>query len=255
VRLRPAAATALTLVAEFPTVRAACAAVEAITAAGLSPSLLELIDRTFVRAIEDYRSMGLNTEVEALLLASVDTGAAAGADLAAIAARCQEAGAAEVYVATDTAEADALLAARRLAHPAMERLATLAFPSGRGGVMIDDVAVPRTRLVELIDGITAIAARRGVIIATVGHAGDGNLHPNIVVDRADPASLAAGQRAFDDIMALGLALGGTCTGEHGVGLLKRDWLARELGPVGMRVHRAIKDALDPAGILNPGKVI
>jgi glycolate oxidase len=137
----------------------------------------------------------------------------------------------------------------------MEQLAAEAFPGGRGGLVIDDVAVPRTRLVELIDGVARIAAHHGVIVGIVGHAGDGNLHPNIVVDRADPDSLARGQLVFDEIMALGLALGGTCTGEHGVGLLKRDWLDRELGPVGMRVHRAIKDALDPAGILNPGKVL
>jgi glycolate oxidase len=100
-----------------------------------------------------------------------------------------------------------------------------------------------------------IATRQGVLIGVVGHAGDGNLHPTILVDRADPALMAAARRAFDDIMALALSLGGTCTGEHGVGLLKRDWLATEIGPVGLRVHRAIKDALDPDGLMNPGKVI
>jgi glycolate oxidase len=91
-------------------------------------------------------------------------------------------------------------------------------------------------------------------VGIVGHAGDGNLHPNIVVDRDDPASVARGQAVFDEIMSIGLALGGTCTGEHGIGTLKRDWLAREIGPVGLHVHRAIKAALDPRGILNPGKV-
>jgi len=89
----------------------------------------------------------------------------------------------------------------------------------------------------------------------VGHAGDGNMHPNIVVDRADPESVKRGHAVFDEIMELGLSLGGTCTGEHGVGLLKRDWLAHEIGPVGMRVHQAIKNALDPQGLLNPGKVM
>ena len=93
------------------------------------------------------------------------------------------------------------------------------------------------------------------MVGVVGHAGDGNMHPKIVVDRADPSSMERGRAAFDDIMALGLALGGTCTGEHGVGLLKREWLGRELGPTAMRLHRAIKDALDPLGILNPGKVL
>jgi glycolate oxidase len=92
-------------------------------------------------------------------------------------------------------------------------------------------------------------------VGVVGHAGDGNLHPVIVVDRADQSSMDRGRLVFDEIMRLGLSLGGTCTGEHGVGLLKRDWLAREIGPVGVRVHRALKVALDPDGIFNPGKVI
>ena len=100
-----------------------------------------------------------------------------------------------------------------------------------------------------------IATAHGVTVGVIAHAGDGNLHPNIVVDRADPSSVAAGQRVFDEIMELALRMGGTSTGEHGVGLLKREWLARELGPVGMRVHRAIKRALDPNNLLNPGKVL
>jgi glycolate oxidase len=254
VKLRPAPHPALTMVAEFPTVTAAGAAVEAITAAGLTPSLLELLDRTFIRAIEAHRAMGLNTDAEAMLLAASDGPNTAKEDVEAIAHLCREAGAVDVYTAAP-AEAETLIAARRMSHPAMERFAATTFPNGQGAVIVDDVAVPRTELVELVDGIAAIAARHNVIVAVVGHAGDGNLHPNIVVDRTDPASLAAGRRAFDDIMALGLELGGTCTGEHGVGLLKRDWLHRELGPVGLRVHRAIKEALDPAGLLNPGKVI
>jgi glycolate oxidase len=160
-----------------------------------------------------------------------------------------------VYVAGDAAEAEALTAARRLAHPAMEQLAVQAFPEGRGSLIVDDVAVPRSRITDLVTGVEEIAERHGVLVGVVGHAGDGNLHPVIVVDRADPSSVERGRLVFDEIMRLGLALGGTCTGEHGVGLLKRDWLARELGPVGLRVHRALKTALDPAGILNPGKVI
>lgn len=94
-----------------------------------------------------------------------------------------------------------------------------------------------------------------MLVGVVGHAGDGNLQPVIVVDLADPSGVDTGRWVFDEIMRLGLDLGGTCTGEHGVGLLKRDWFAREIGPVGMRVHRAVKAALDPAGILNPGRVI
>jgi glycolate oxidase len=110
-------------------------------------------------------------------------------------------------------------------------------------------------MAEFCAAIERIAAQRGVTIGVLGHAGDGNLHPKILMDRTDPALTEAAKLAFDDIMELTLSLGGTCTGEHGVGLIKRDWLAREIGPVGMRVHRAIKAALDPANLLNPGKVI
>jgi glycolate oxidase len=181
-------------------------------------------------------------------------GQRAAADLDVIAECCRRAQAVDVYTATDSEEADALLAARRLAHPAMEHLAMRLFPKG-GGLIVDDVAVPRTRLVELIEGVERIAAEHSMVVGVVGHAGDGNLHPNIIFDRTDPASVERGRRVFDDILALGLALGGTTTGEHGIGTLKRDWLARELGPVGLRVHHALKTALDPKSLHTPGKVI
>jgi glycolate oxidase len=255
VRLRPAAQEARTLVAVYPTMAAAGQAVSAVTAAGHVPSMLELVDRTHLRAIEAYRPMGLDTEAAAMLLIATDTGDRAGADLERIAECCRAAGASELYVAGDATEAEALTAARRLAHPAMEQAAVQAFPGGRGGLIVDDVAVPRSRIVDLVTGIEEISTRHGVLVGVVGHAGDGNLHPVIVVNRADPACVERGRVVFDEIMRLGLALGGTCTGEHGVGLLKWEWLARELGPIGLRVHRALKTALDPAGILNPGKVI
>ncbi|WP_433344939.1 FAD-binding oxidoreductase [Micromonospora sp. CA-111912] len=255
VALRPAPEASLTLVAVFDSTAEAGVAVAEIAAKGLTPSLLELLDRTHLAAIEAYQPMGLRTDAQALLLAAVDTGSRAAEDLARIAEVCEAAGADEVYAATDAAEAAALLQARRLAHPAMEKFAADAYPGGNGGLIIDDVAVPRGSLAALLDGVARIAEECDVPIGVVGHAGDGNLHPNIVVDRADPASLDRGRRAFDEIMRLGLELGGTCTGEHGVGLLKRDWLAREIGPVGVRVHQAIKAALDPEGLFNPGKVL
>jgi len=255
VALRPAAEESLTLVAVFPSTAAAGRAVAEISAQGLTPSLLELLDRTHLTAIEAYRPMGLRTDAEALLLAAADTGPRAAADLARLEEVCTVSGADEVYAATDAEEASALLQARRLAYPAMERFAAQTYPEGNGGLIIDDIAVPRDALTALLDGVARIADECDIPIGVVGHAGDGNMHPNIVVDRADPASLERGRRAFDAIMELGLSLGGTCTGEHGVGLLKRDWLAREIGPVGLRVHRAIKDALDPTGLFNPGKVI
>jgi glycolate dehydrogenase FAD-linked subunit len=253
--LRPAAEDALTLVAVFPSTASAGAAVTAIAERGLTPSLLELLDRTHLRAIEAYRPMGLRTDAKALLLAASDTGPRAAADLDRMAEVCSAAGADEVYAASDATEAAALLSARRLAYPAMEHLAAQTFPAGNGGVVVDDIAVPRSQLAPLLDGIEKIAEEYGVPIGVVGHAGDGNLHPNIVVDRADPGSVARGRAVFDAVMSLGLSLGGTSTGEHGVGLLKRDWLAEEIGPIGMRVHRAIKRALDPEGLFNPGKVL
>jgi glycolate oxidase len=200
-------------------------------------------------------TLGLRTDAAALLLAAADTGPQAATDLARIETECRRAGAGEVYAATDPAEADALLAARRLAYPAMEQAAVAAFPGGRGGLVVDDIAVPRTALAEVLDRVAELAARHQVTVGVVAHAGDGNLHPNIVVDRADPASVARGQVVFDEIMELALAVGGTSTGEHGIGLLKREWLARELGPVGTRVHQAIKQALDPGHLFNPGKVL
>jgi len=244
VRLQPIPRQALSLAAVFPSVSAAGAAVTAITAAGLVPSLLELIDQVHLRAIEAYRPQGLDTEAAAMLLAASDSGLAS--DLDEIARLCTESGATEVHQATDAMEAEMLLAARRMALPAVERL---------GAVIVDDMSVPRSRLAEALDGIAEVAERREVTVAVIAHAGDGNLHPNILVDREDPDSVAAGQAAFDDIMRLAADLGGTCTGEHGVGLLKRDWLAAEIGETGLRVQRAIKDALDPTGLLNPGKVL
>jgi glycolate oxidase len=253
VGLRPAAEPGLTLAAVFPTVAAAGVAVTSIVSTGTTPSLLELIDRTHLAAIEAYRPMGLATTASALLLAAVDSGPRAADDIARLAGICEAAGA-EVFTASDADEAAALLGARRAAHPAMEKLAESRFP-GRGGLIIDDVAVPISRLAEMIDGVERIAAAADVAVGLIGHAGDGNLHPIILVDRSDPSSVNAGHRVFDEILALSLALGGTVTGEHGVGLLKRDWLATELGPIGLRVHRAIKQALDPANIMNPGKVV
>jgi glycolate oxidase len=253
--LRPAAEEALTLVALFPSTAAAGAAVAAIAEGGLTPSLLELLDRTHLSAIEAYRPMGLRTDAKALLLAAADTGPRATADLERIAEVCAAAGAEEVYAASDATEAAALQEARRLAYPAMEHLAARMYPDGSGAVIVDDIAVPRSQLAPLLDGIEKIADEYAVPIGVVGHAGDGNMHPKFIVNRADPASVARGRAVFDAVMSLGLSLGGTCTGEHGVGLLKREWLAAEIGPVGMGVHHAIKRALDPGGLFNPGKVI
>jgi glycolate oxidase len=243
--LRPTPPPALVVVAQFASTTAVGQAVAAITAAGHVPSLMELMDGTTVRAVNDLANMGLPDRTEALLLVAVDT-PDPRPELAAIAELCTEAGAFEVLAADDADDSAMFLTARRLALPALERL---------GSSMIDDVAVPRSRLADMLDGVARIAEQHGTVIGVCAHAGDGNTHPIVIFDAADTAATERAGAAFDAIMALGLELGGTITGEHGVGTLKRDWLARELGPVGVRVHRAVKAAFDPLGIMNPGKVV
>jgi glycolate oxidase len=188
------------------------------------------MDRTTVKAVNNIANMGLPETTEALLLAAFDTPDPAP-DLAAVGALCEAAGATQVVPADDAAESELLLQARRLSLTALEAV--------RGVTMIDDVCVPRSRLGDLIEGVERIADKHQLTIGVVAHAGDGNTHPTV---------------SFDEIMALGLELGGTITGEHGVGVLKKEWLAREIGPVGIEMQRAIKQAFDPLGILNPGKL-
>ncbi|MFJ2578482.1 FAD-binding oxidoreductase [Kitasatospora aureofaciens] len=243
--LRPAPAPQLALAAEFPSADAAGVAVCEVMARGLTPSLMELMDAVTVRAVNAMGRMGLPESTRALLLVAFD-GPDRAAELARVAELCRAAGATEVAPADDEAESELLLAARRLALPALDRLGT---------TMIDDVAVPRSRLAEMLNGVAAIAERHALTIGVVSHAGDGNTHPIVIFDASDEEQAARAQRSFDEIMALGLELGGTITGEHGVGLLKRDWLARELGPVALDLQRQLKAVFDPLGILNPGKMI
>ncbi|GES29773.1 FAD-linked oxidase C-terminal domain-containing protein [Streptomyces angustmyceticus] len=243
--LKPEPPGQLALAAEFPSTAAACEAVCEIMARGHAPSLLELMDRTSIRAVNDMARMGLPDSTEALLLAAFDTPEPA-ADLAAVAELCTAAGATEVVPAETAAESDLLLQARRLTLTALERV--------KSATMIDDVCVPRSRLAEMLDGTAAIAEKYGLTIGVCAHAGDGNTHPTVCFDAADPDESRRARESFDDIMALGLQLGGTITGEHGVGVLKKEWLARELGPVGLELQRGIKDVFDPLGILNPGKL-
>jgi glycolate oxidase len=245
--LRPAPKQPVTLAASFGTTAQAGQVVERVVTSGLVPSLLEIMDQTCIRTVNAALKTDLDPDSRALLLAQSDAGGAAAAEEIAVLTRlCEEAGADFVHSTDDPAEGDLLLAARRMALPALQQLG--------GAMLIDDVAVPRSRIAGFLDGCDAIAAQRDVTIGVVGHAGDGNMHPTVCFDGADAAQRDRAYAAFDDILELGLSLGGTITGEHGVGNIKLDWLAREIGPVSLDVHRAIKDALDPAGLLNPGKV-
>ncbi|MFB6616422.1 FAD-binding oxidoreductase [Streptomyces sp. NPDC085524] len=243
--LRPAPPRQLALAAEFPSVAAACEAVCAVMEAGLTPSLLELMDRTTVRAVNALGKMGLPEATEALLMAAFDT-PHAPEDLAAVGELCTAAGATAVVPAEDEAESELLLQARRMAFPALEAL--------KPATMIDDVCVPRSRLGEMLDGTAAIARAHDLLIGVCAHAGDGNTHPIVCFDPADEDETRRARESFGEIMALGLSLGGTITGEHGVGVLKKEWLARELGPVGLEMQQAVKAAFDPQGLLNPGKL-
>lgn len=243
--LRPQPPQQLVLAAEFASGAAACDAVCRIMAGGHVPSLLELMDRTTVRAVNDLAHMGLPETTQALLLAAFDTPDPAS-DLAAVGALCEAAGATQVVPADDFAESELLLQARRLSLTALESVS--------GTTMIDDVCVPRSRLGEMLEGTERIAEKYQLTIGVVAHAGDGNTHPTVCFDAADPDESRRARESFDEIMALGLELGGTITGEHGVGVLKKEWLAREIGPVGMEMQRAVKQVFDPLGILNPGKL-
>jgi glycolate oxidase len=244
--LRPAPEPALTMAALFDRIADAMNAVTRIMATGIRPSLMEFLDRASIRAVQDYRDMGLPVGAEAMLIAQSDRGRLAAADVAAMGAICAELGAAEVAVAEDAAESALLLQARRLVNPAVEEL---------GVTLVDDVAVPRARLVDLLAGMEKIAADCAVQIVCPGHIGDGNMHPTVVFERGNEAAAARAQEAFAAIMRLALDLGGTITGEHGVGVLKRAWLREELGETSYELQRRIKEVFDPLEILNPGKVL
>ena len=244
--LRPAPEPALTMAAIFATAADAMTAVARIMASGMRPSMMEFLDKATIRAIQAYRDMGLPEDAEAMLIAQSDRGPLAAADVAAMGVICQEQGAVEVAVAEDAAESAMLTEARRMVSPAVDAL---------GATLVDDVAVPRARLVDLLAGMEKIAADTGTLVLCPGHIGDGNMHPTVVFDRGNADAAARAQLAFDSIMKLALELDGTITGEHGVGLLKRSWLREELGETSYMLQQSIKAVFDPLGILNPGKVL
>jgi glycolate oxidase len=233
-RLTPALPKPPTVMAFFPNLSSAGAAIAAIRQR-LVPTLLELMDRTTINAVEAWKSLGLDTECAALLIAQVE-------DVDFFSRACLEAGASSIIATADEAEAQMVLEARRLAFPALER---------QGHVLLDDVCVPTSQIPKLIAGVEAIAAKHDLLIATFGHAGDGNMHPTIVFQKEDQSRVML---AFDQILTTALELGGTVTGEHGVGILKRAYLNADLGE-SHRLNLTVKAAFDPLGIMNPGKGI
>jgi len=245
----------VTIGATFPDVRAAAAAAAAITGSGLRCAALEILDAASCAAIDALVAAGEGPSGDlptlagrgAFLLVQTDGGAAAR-EAEAVLGFVRDAGG-EGAVAHDPATASGLVALRRAAHPAYARL---------GEVLIEDVCVPRSALPDMFEAVADVSRRHGLPIPTVAHAGDGNLHPNIVIPASVPH--APGEipevvwAAGEEIFRAALALGGTLTGEHGVGVLKRRWIAEELGDDVMALSRRVKAAFDPQGILNPGKV-
>lgn len=226
-RLLPPQNSPCTVVATFDSVEAAANAVVTITGK-IRPSMLEFMDSVAINAVEDKLKMGLDRNAAAMMVAASDDRGAAGADDTEFMARVfSEAGATEVFSTSDPDEGEAFVAARRFAIPAVE---------AKGSLLLEDVGVPLPALADLVSGVEKIAAQREVMISVIAHAGDGNTHPLIVFDPADEAMTARAQLAFGEIMELAVGLGGTITGEHGVGRLKRPWLANQIGPDAMELN-------------------
>jgi len=245
-RLVPSRRPPTTLVATFATLDEATSTVLAITRS-MRPSMLEFMDGPTIRAIEDMLHMGLDTTAAAMLVVQSDEPAGhAATECGEIESLCQENGCTEVFWTDDPMDGEAFVTARRQAIPAVERTGTL---------LLEDVGVPLPQIGALVDGIAAIAKKHSLTIAVIAHAGDGNTHPLIVFDPADEQMAARAQTAYGEVMELAMKLGGTITGEHGVGRLKRPWLEDYLGSDVLALNRRVKDALDPQGLLNPGALL
>ncbi|MCX7012620.1 MAG: FAD-binding protein [Candidatus Sumerlaeota bacterium] len=235
------------MLAVFADMAAAAETVSAIIRAGVIPATLEFLDNVTINCVEDFKHVGLPRSAEAILLIETDgVREAAQREAEKIVAICHGHRAAEVRRAADAAERDRIWEARRAALSALSRV--------RPTTILEDATVPRSRIPEMVAGVRKIAATYNLQIGIFGHAGDGNLHPTIQTDQRDTEEMARVEKAVDEIFALALSLQGTITGEHGVGLVKAKYLKDEFGEEGVRAMRAIKRALDPNNVLNPGKM-
>lgn len=247
VKLLPKPRAKSTLLAVFPTMEAAAATVAAVIAAPIIPATLEFLDQVTLRCVEDYAHIGLPVDAGAVLLMESDGHPEVAREEAELMARlATREGATQVTVAQSPEEAIQLASARRMAFPALARV--------KPTTVLEDVSVPRSRLVEMVQAVNRVAAQSGLLIGTFGHAGDGNLHPTLLMDERDPEDVRKMEWAFEQICEAALALGGTLTGEHGVGLLKRDFLERFTQPAALETMRRFRQAMDPRQILNPGKM-
>jgi glycolate oxidase len=246
-RLMPAPEETGTGMAYFDDLAAAARAVSRVLAEGVLPVTLEFLDRVCIDAVEGYANIGLDRDAGAMLIFGQDGARASiDRDMRRMAEACEAEGATSVRIAASEAEAADVLQARRAVLPALSRLEPL--------TILEDATVPRSRIAEMVARIQEIADERDLTIGTFGHAGDGNLHPTVVLDPADEAAVHRAHEAFEEIFAIAIAMDGTITGEHGVGLVKLKHLERQLGAEHLALLRRIKAAFDPNGILNPGKL-
>ena len=237
-----------TLLGIFPRLDDASRAVNSVLAAGVVPATLELMDETAIACIEEFMHLGLPLDKEAILILEADGNdeAAVLREIKTIADLCRESGASEVQMAQSEAERQDLWQARRSLLPSLARRAP--------NQLLEDVTVPRSEIPAMVRRVKEISRRYDLPLVVFGHAGDGNLHPTILFDNRDETRWPLVERAAHDTFLAALELGGTLSGEHGIGMLKRDYMERALGSVSIEVHRNLKHALDPQGILNPGKV-
>ncbi len=247
-RLIPKPKHARTTLISFPTIDAAARTVPAILSAGITPTSIELLDRLTMECVEEYAHVGLPLDAEAILLIGVDGNfeEILVAELDAIASVARAQGALEIRLATSDAESEKLWEARRAISPSLARR--------RPNKLGEDISIPRSAIPEMARRVREIAERHRLMIPLFGHAGDGNLHPNILCDRSDPDEMRRVVAAAREIFEAAVALGGTLSGEHGIGLLKKQFLELDLGKDQVALMRRIKEAVDPYGIMNPGKI-
>src|SRR5699024_2935626 len=244
-RLVPAQRPPTTLIATFSTLDDSTNAVLAV-ASTMRPSMLEFMDHTVINAVEDATGMGLDRDAAAMLVIQSDEPAEyAAQEIASIEVLCTQHNASEVFATSDSEEAEAIIVARRMAIPAVEQ---------KGTLLLEDVGVPLPRLGDLVRGMEQISQDRNVLIAVLAHAGDGNTPPLLVFGRSDENQTQRAHLAHGEVMHLAVDLGGTITGEHGVGRLKRPWLVNSIGDDALELNYRVKQALDPNNILNPGAI-
>lgn len=240
---------ARTALVEFSSIEDASQTVNEILLAGIIPATLELMDQTAITCIEEALHIGLPTDVAAFLLIESDGVAleTTTREIEAIAKICEKSGATKITLAKDESERATLWKARRSISPSLARIS----PNKLG----EDITVPRSAIPEAVKRLKAISQKYGLPIVIFGHAGDGNLHPNILFDKRDPEQMKKLELMVAEEFAVALELGGTLSGEHGVGTLKRPYIEKALGAVSVGIQKKIKQVLDPLNILNPGKVL